>query len=69
MGLGAILAGLAGAWALTRYIKSMLYGVTKLDSLTYTVTPISPAVVVCVASWGPARRAANIDPATALKDE
>ena len=69
LGLCAVLAGLGGAWALTRYIKSMLYGITELDSVTFTVTPVVLALVLPTASLGPARRAARVDPLKALKDE
>ena len=65
----AIVAGLGGAWALTRYLKSMLYGVTALDSVTFTITPLVLVLVVLAASFGPARRAAGIDPLNALKDD
>ena len=69
LGLCAVLAGLGGAWALTRYIKSMLYGITELDSVTFTVTPVVLALVLLPVSLGPARRAAAVDPVKALKDE
>jgi putative ABC transport system permease protein len=69
LGLGAVLAGLGGAWALTRYIRSMLYGITELDSVTFTVTPVLLALVSLTATLGPARRAARVDPVKALKDE
>lgn len=65
----AVAAGLAGAWALTRYIKSMLYGVTELDSVTFALTSVLLILVVLVASLGPARRAAHVDPMLTLKDE
>jgi predicted permease len=65
----AIVAGLAGAWALTRYIRSLLYGVGALDPLTLAVTSILLALIVLMASCGPVRRAATIDPIDALRDE
>ncbi len=36
----AIAAGLGGAWAVTRYIRSMLYGVSELDPTTFAVTSV-----------------------------
>ena len=36
----AMAAGLGGAWALTRYLKSMLYGVTVLDGATFAIMPV-----------------------------
>ena len=67
--LFAIAAGLGGAWALTRYIRSMLYGVSELDLTTFVLTSVLLAVIVLIASFGPARRAVSIDPMTALRDE
>ncbi len=67
--LFAIAAGLGGAWALTRYIRSMLYGVSELDLTTFVLTSVLLAVIVLIASFGPARRAISIDPVTALRDE
>ena len=61
--------GLAGAWALTRYIRSMLYGVTTLDGFTFAITPLVLATLVVMAALGPARRAARVDPMIALRDE
>jgi ABC-type antimicrobial peptide transport system permease subunit len=65
----AIAAGLGGAWALTRYIRSMLYGVTELDPTTFALTSVLLAIIVLMASLGPVRRAACVDPITALRDE
>jgi predicted permease len=65
----AVPAGLAGAWALTRYMRSMLFGVTEVDSLTFVLTPVVLAVVVMAACIGPARRAMTVDPLTALREE
>jgi predicted permease len=65
----AIAAGLGGAWALTRYIRSMLYGVSQLDPATFVLTSILLTVIVLIASLGPTRRAVRVDPMTALRDE
>jgi putative ABC transport system permease protein len=65
----AIVAGLGGAWALTRYIRSMLYGVTPLDPTTFVVTSVLLAVTVLVASLGPTLRAVRVDPISALREE
>jgi predicted permease len=67
--LFAIAAGLGGAWAVTRYIRSMLYGVSELDPSTFALTSILLAAIVLMASMGPARRAVHIDPMTALREE
>lgn len=67
--LFAIAAGLGGAWAVTRYIRSMLYGVSELDPATFALTSVLLAVIVLIASFGPALRAVRVDPMTALRDE
>jgi len=61
--------GLAGAWALTRYLRSMLYGVTELDATTFGAAPVVLAAIVLIASVAPARYAAAIDPIRALREE
>jgi putative ABC transport system permease protein len=65
----AVVAGLGGAWAVTRYIRSMLHGVSELDPTTFALTSILLAVIVLIASLGPALRAVRVDPMTALRDE
>jgi len=69
LALIAVTAGLGGAWALTRYVKSMLYGVTALDAQTFALTPLLLAVIVLLASMGPARSASRVDPMQALREE
>jgi putative ABC transport system permease protein len=65
----AVIAGLAGAWALTRFVRTMLYGIAALDAPTFLIAPLILAAVVVAASLGPARRAATVDPMTALREE
>jgi len=65
----AVLAGLGGAWALTRYLHSMLYGVTALDNATCAIMAAVLAIIAITASFVPARRASRIDPMTALREE
>jgi len=57
--LCGVTMGLGGAWALTRYIRSMLFGVTELDTTTFAFTPVLLATIVMIAAFGPARRAVN----------
>ena len=61
--------GLAGAFALTRVLGSMLYQVGGTDPLTFVAIPALLVVVATAASWLPARRATRIDPLTALRHE
>ena len=65
----AAVTGMAGAWALTRYLKTMLYGVTTLDAATFALAPLLLLLVALAASLIPAQRAATVDPLTALRDE
>jgi len=65
----AIGIGIGGAWGLTRYVRSMLYGVTELDAPTFGLAPALLAAVVLIACLAPARHAARIDPMRALRDE
>jgi putative ABC transport system permease protein len=67
-GLGATL-GLAGAIAVTRALRALLYGVTPLDRLTIVSVIALVAVVALVAVGLPAWRAARVDPTTALRAE
>ena len=67
-GLG-ILIGLAGAFVVTHFIRSLLFGVAPTDPLTFAVIPVLLATVALLACWLPARRAANVDPMEALRCE
>ncbi len=60
--------GLAGAWALTRTMQSMLFGVSGTDRLTFAAVAGVLATVTIVATFIPARRAARIDPIVALRE-
>jgi putative ABC transport system permease protein len=62
-----LLAGLAGALLLTRLIDSMLFGIRSYDPLTFAVILAVLAAVGILACLLPARRAANVDPLTALR--
>jgi predicted permease len=62
-------AGLAGAFALTRLIESMLFGVSATDPLTYAAVTALMLAVAAAAMWLPARRAARVDPVRALRSE
>ena len=66
--LGAAL-GLAGAYGLTRLMKSLLFGVNATDPLTFAAAPLLLVSVALLACWIPAWRAAKVDPMIALRCE
>lgn len=59
--------GLLGAVGVTRLMSALLYGVSPLDAPTYLVSGVALLAVTILASWIPARRAVDIDPAEALR--
>jgi predicted permease len=61
--------GIAAAAGLTQSMKSLLFGITPLDPLTYLTVPIVLAAAAVLASYLPARRAASINPVEALRAE
>jgi putative ABC transport system permease protein len=67
LAVAAIVAGLVGAAALTRFLQSVLFGVTPLDPLTFAVAPVVVAVAAFAGSVLPSRRAAGVDPVRLLR--
>ncbi len=61
--------GMAGSWGLTRYLKSLLYGVTPHDPLTLAAGCALVILVALGAAYLPARRAIQQDPVAALRTE
>jgi ABC-type antimicrobial peptide transport system permease subunit len=59
--------GVAAAAALTRFMQSALFGVAPLDAASFLAAPIVLALVAALSCLLPARRAASIDPAEALR--
>jgi ABC-type antimicrobial peptide transport system permease subunit len=59
--------GLVAAVVLSRLMSSLLFGVSRLDPLTYAAVPLVLLAAVVTASYLPARRAASIDPVDALR--
>lgn len=67
--LAGIVAGLATAFAGSRLIASLLYGVSARDPGVFAVTTLTLLVVALVACWLPARRAARLSPLEALRTD
>jgi predicted permease len=65
----AIALGLPAALAVAKFSSSFLYGIRPHDLATFTTLPLFLAVVALFACWIPARRAAKIDPQSALRYE
>ena len=61
--------GIAGAYAATRAITSVLYGVSATDPLTFVSVSVLLIFVALLACYLPARRASAVDPVKAIREE
>ena len=64
-----IAVGLPAVFAVTRLIRSQLYGVQPTDPATLIVVTVILVTVALLSAWLPARRAARVDPMVALRSE
>jgi ABC-type antimicrobial peptide transport system permease subunit len=69
LAIAGVLVGVGAALGLTRLIASFLFGVTTWDPVVFLVVPVLLTSVALLAVWVPARRAAHLDPITALHIE
>ncbi|MFL6528267.1 MAG: ABC transporter permease [Chthoniobacterales bacterium] len=65
----SVVIGVAGAFAATRLLSSLLFGVSANDPLTFAAIVVLISAVAFIAAWLPARRAASVDPVIALRAE
>ena len=62
-----VVVGVGGAYGLSRYMSSLLFGVQARDPLIFVGVPVLLAAIALLAVWIPAARASRIDPLGALR--
>ena len=67
--VAGLAAGVAGSLAISKVLSGFLYGVRATDASTFAILPLFLAMVALTACYVPARRAAKVDPLTALRYE
>jgi predicted permease len=69
MTIAGVVIGMCAATALTQLMRSLLFGISPLDPITYVIVPLVLAMAALLASYLPARRAAAVNPVDALRAE
>ena len=67
LALAGIAIGMGGAFGLTRFIESLLFGVETQDPIVFIATPVLLLVIAFLAVWLPANRAGGVNPLDALR--
>jgi predicted permease len=67
--IAGVVVGLLAAAALTRFMASLLFGVSTTDVVTFSTVPLALAAIGLIASFLPAYRATRVDPVVALREE
>jgi ABC-type antimicrobial peptide transport system permease subunit len=67
--VAGIIVGVAGAVATGRFVNTLLFNLATYDGTMIAVTVVTLAAAAAIAGYLPARRAAAIDPMTALREE
>jgi putative ABC transport system permease protein len=65
--IGGLAIGLVVAFALTRALDRLVYGISTTDTLTFVTLPLVLGFIAMIASWLPALRATRVDPVIALR--
>jgi putative ABC transport system permease protein len=64
-----VVIGMAASLAVSRLLKSFLFGLSAADPMTFGIIPLLLAAVALLACYVPARRATKVDPMIALRSE
>ena len=69
LALSGVVLGVAAALVFSRLMRSLLFGITATDAMTFVVIPSLLILVALLATYIPARRAARVDPMISLRCE